>query len=187
MVRAMRVMAIEAVLAHRLVLPEKRPSLFGVALVALVVHRRRIDHLGLRRVVRVVAAGALHLAFAHRVMRGTLVFRANLLVAGEARLGVAHGLQLRLRRLEAVHAVAGDAPGIAAVMEPAVPVGARALLMTRQAGVVDLAGLEGLERWIRTARLAGDLGAEVLRDVLVAGRAALVVLAVRAVLKVGVD
>src|SRR5207344_3263039 len=113
---------------------------------ALVVHRRRVDHLGLRGVVRVVTARALHLALAHRMMGRPLVFRADLLVAREAGLGVALRLQLRLHRLEAVNAVARDAPGVATVVEPAVPVRARSLLMTRQASVVDLAGLERLER-----------------------------------------
>src|SRR5436309_5944657 len=52
-VRAVGVVAVEAALPHRSVLPEKRPPLLGVAGQALLVDRLRRDHLRLRAVVRV--------------------------------------------------------------------------------------------------------------------------------------
>src|SRR5690242_10460251 len=42
-VRAVRGVAVQAALAHRRVLPEKRPALFGVAGVALLVDRGGAD------------------------------------------------------------------------------------------------------------------------------------------------
>src|SRR6185369_17078710 len=58
MVRAVRGMAVQAALTHRRVLPEERTALLGVAGVALLVDRSRLDHLGRRRAVGVVAVCA---------------------------------------------------------------------------------------------------------------------------------
>ena len=68
---AMCVVTIQAILAHRRVLPQERTALLGMALVAIVVDRGFADHrLGARHAaVRIVAVRAGQLALAHRHVR----------------------------------------------------------------------------------------------------------------------
>src|SRR6266567_3945930 len=67
--RAMRVMAETAVLAHRRMLEQEWPALFGVALVASVVDRIAAQHrLGVGS-VRIMTIRAHHLALADRHVR----------------------------------------------------------------------------------------------------------------------
>ena len=81
----------EAVLADRRVLVQERPALLGVALVAELVDRVAPgSSSAFDAVVRVVAARAAHLAFAHRVVRRAQRLGALRLVAREA--GVRIGL-----------------------------------------------------------------------------------------------
>src|SRR5262249_40077695 len=61
-VRAVRLVAIEAVLAHRRVFPQERAALFGVARVAGVVHSVAAEQRACGRAVRAVAIGTAHLA-----------------------------------------------------------------------------------------------------------------------------
>src|SRR5216684_308174 len=85
------IVAVEAVFAHRRMLEEERAALFRMALDALVVDRIRGDEARRLGAVRVVAAGALHLLFAQRMVRRLHQRGSNLLMACRA--------QLLLRRL----------------------------------------------------------------------------------------
>ena len=77
-------MTIRAVFADRLVLPEERAALVGVALEAGLVDRVHGQQFRRHRAVRIVATRASHLAGVER-MRGELLdLRTLLLVAFEA-------------------------------------------------------------------------------------------------------
>src|SRR5271165_883441 len=85
LVRAMRVVTDAAVLAHRLVFPQERSTLVGVAVVAGLVDGEFLDLMGpSRRAVGVMAIGACNLAFAYRVVRILERFGLLLGVAAEA-------------------------------------------------------------------------------------------------------
>ncbi len=87
--------------------------------------------------MRIVTAGAPHLAFAHRMVRRLVHAAALGFVAGDAGLGVRLGFQLRGRRLVIVHAVAAGAGHIAARMHAAQETGLIRLFMAVQThGVV---------------------------------------------------
>src|SRR5882757_7142485 len=75
------VVAVEAVFAHGRMFEEERAALLRMALDALVVHRIRGDEARRLGSVRVVAAGALHLVFAQRMMRCLHQRGSNLLMA----------------------------------------------------------------------------------------------------------
>ena len=122
-IRAMRVVAIEAVLAYRSVFPHERPAFFGVASITEFIHRRGSDHLRLRAVMRIMTTGALHPSFADRMVAGAHRLRAHVLVAVEA--GVDHPFRLQLRAigLEGMHAVAGGAAKTLALMNAAAEIG----------------------------------------------------------------
>ena len=83
-VRAVGVVAVQAVLAHRRVLPQERAALLGVAGVAVLVDRGLQQHLVVGRAVRVVAARALQLALAHRHVAGAEQLGLLLQVAARA-------------------------------------------------------------------------------------------------------
>ena len=68
--RTVRLVAAGAVLGHRLVFPEKRPAVFGVAAGAGFIDGVLHQLGGRRRAMRRMAGGARHLSFAHRMMRG---------------------------------------------------------------------------------------------------------------------
>src|SRR6185312_183552 len=86
--RAVRVVAVRAVLAHRLVVVHERAALLHVARVAGVVDGVALHERGPGRAVRVVAVGARHLPFGDRMVRGLVDLGALLLVAVEAHLGL---------------------------------------------------------------------------------------------------
>ena len=92
LIGAVGVVAVQAVLTDRRVLPEERAALLGVAGVAVLVDRGLQQHLVVRRAVRVVAARALHLALAQRHVAGADELGLLLQVAARA--------QLHLRRLQ---------------------------------------------------------------------------------------
>ena len=89
--RAMRLVAVRAVLHHRRVLPEEGTAPFRVAAQAIFIGGALQQLLGIRRTMRIVATGASYLAFAVRHVRGTLQLCTAHLMALQA--------QLRLRFL----------------------------------------------------------------------------------------
>ena len=167
-VRAVRRVAVEAVLAHRRVLPEERAALLGVALVAELVDRAG-DQVGLgQRAVRVVAGQAVHLALAHGVVRGLLHLRAHVLVALEAGLGLHRGADHRIGRGRGVDLVAVQAADALALVRTAHPVRLRGVVAV--AGQADLACLGGREP-ARIADVGRFVALEVLGRIAVAARA----------------
>src|SRR5450759_4458745 len=64
--RAMRIVAVHAVLAHRRVFEQERSALLGMALVAIVVDRVLAQHRFGGTAVRIMTVRAGHLAFAQR-------------------------------------------------------------------------------------------------------------------------
>jgi hypothetical protein len=132
---AVRIVAVAAILGHRLVLVDKRAALFRVAVVAGVVDAVASQQLRPDRTVRLVAVGAAHLALGQRVMRGLVEFVALLLVAGEADHGlgpfVAHPVVGR------VQLMARGAGNVRGLVGTAVPVRALGIvLMAGEAGKV---------------------------------------------------
>src|SRR6185295_10088916 len=85
-VRAVRVVADEAVLLDRRMAPDEGAALLGVAGGAELRDRLGVDHRLRQRAVRVVAVGAVQLALDDRMVRGFQQLRADLLVAGGAGL-----------------------------------------------------------------------------------------------------
>ena len=67
-VRAVRIVTVQAILGHRRVLPQERPALLGMALEASLVDGRRLQQVFAVAAVRIMAIRAHHFAFAHRDM-----------------------------------------------------------------------------------------------------------------------
>ena len=65
----MRVMTIATIVLHRLVLEQERTAFLGMAVVAGLVDGSLDQHVITLGTVGIVAIGAHHLAFAHRVAR----------------------------------------------------------------------------------------------------------------------
>ena len=85
-VRAVRIVAVHAVLADRRMLPQERAALVGMAGVAGVVGRIGLEHLGRGAAMRVVAGIAGHFAFQNRHVRVAAHFRHDILMALSADL-----------------------------------------------------------------------------------------------------
>lgn len=81
---AVRVVAIRAILADRLVVMHEGAALLSMALVTGFDHRVALHQLRAGRAMRIMAIRAGNLAFQDGVMRGTVYLGALLLVAGEA-------------------------------------------------------------------------------------------------------
>jgi hypothetical protein len=90
----MRIVAAQAVLAHRCVLEQKRSALFGMAFVAIVVDgifpQERLGSAAMR----VVAIRADHFALTHRHVRWAVHLGAPVLMALEASFGFECRFQL---------------------------------------------------------------------------------------------
>ena len=86
--RAMRIVAVQAILAHRRVLKEERPTLFGVALVAIVVDRDLAQEPFGGATVRIVTIRTGDLPLAYRHVRGAEELGLALLVTLEAGVGL---------------------------------------------------------------------------------------------------
>jgi hypothetical protein len=149
-VRAVGVVAGEAILTDRGVLMEKRAALFGVTLVALLVNRIGRDHLGIGPVVRIMAAYAAHLALEDGVVGRALALGPIGFVTGEAGRGFGRGPEHVLFGFRVVDAVAGgavhSAPGVHAAEEARLA----GFFMTRQTRLGFLVG--------RVGRLKGQNG-----------------------------
>ena len=81
LIRAVRRMTVQAVLAHWCVLEQERTALLRMALIAGLVYRVRFEQGRGERTVRIVATGALHLLLAQRMVRGLHQCLPDLLVA----------------------------------------------------------------------------------------------------------
>src|ERR1043165_246454 len=96
--RAVGVVTVRAVLPHRGVLEQERSALFGVALVAGVIGGRLLEQRIAEASMRVMAAAAGHLSFAHRHVRGAPDLGALVLVALGAGVDLYRSLEVRLPR-----------------------------------------------------------------------------------------
>ena len=159
-VRSVRVVAVEAALAHRRVLPQERAAFLGVALQALLVDVLGVDHLRVDGVVGIVAARAAHLPFPHRVVGRPQALAADVLVAGEAGVGLLRRLQLGARGMEVVHAVARHAAHPAPLVDAAREMRLAALVvavLALRVGRLGVRAREGGRRAGRPLRLRGHV------------------------------
>ena len=135
---AVRPVTVRAAVADGEMLPQERPALVRMALVASVVDGCFLQQrLRGEAAVRIVAIGARHLAFTLRHMRGTPIMRLPVFMTLEAgsRLGLEfHGV---LQRHPLHHRMTVGAGYPARFMRAAVPIGAVTVLVAAQAdGVV---------------------------------------------------
>ena len=96
--RAVRIMAVQAVLAHWGMFPQERPALLRVTLVAIVINGGLVQKSFAVGAMRIVAARTRHLAFANRHVRRAPDFRALVLVTLETRVHLGQLGQLELGR-----------------------------------------------------------------------------------------
>src|SRR5215467_3231066 len=127
--RAVRIMAIQAVLSDRGMLPQERAALFRMAFVAIVVDCGLVQKCLVVGPMRIVAAGARHLAFANRHVRRAPDFRALVLVTLETRVHLSQLGPLELGRHVRHDRVAIRAGEPARLMRAAAPQRAPSSLM----------------------------------------------------------
>src|SRR6516162_2619315 len=149
--RAVRIVAVEAALAHRSMFPQERAALLRVALVAIVVNGGLVQKSLAVGPMRIVAGRARHLAFANRHVRRAPDFRALVLVTLETRVHLGQLGQLELGRHVGHDGVAIGAGEPARLMRAAAPQRAPSLLVALQADCVVV-----LYRMGRIVRAEGD-------------------------------
>jgi len=171
---AMRVVAARAVLLDRWVGEHERSALVGVAAQALVVDRCIAQHHGADGAMRIVAIGALDLAFDDRVMRRLQGLRTDVLVARATDFRFVR-TEGRLERCDGrvarppVDAVAVRARDVAQRMLARFPEGE--LPIRRMAGEANRRFLGGRSGFDQVGRLALGRILQVLGGIAVAGLA----------------
>src|SRR5262245_5279600 len=115
-------MAIEAIFANRIVLPQERAALLRVTLVAIVVHRIFSQHRFGGAAVRIVTVRAGDLALTDRHMRREVSLRAPVFMTLEAGVRSKSGVQLESAGYILHDRVAVAAHQSARLMRAAVPV-----------------------------------------------------------------
>lgn len=133
---AVRIMTVQAVLAHGQVLEQKRPALLGVALVASVIDRSRSQHFIGEAAVRIMTVRTHHFAFARRHVRRAKQLRAPILVALEAGVGFKRRFQLELARHCFHNGMTSGAGETTRLVRASVPIGPVAALMAAEANCV---------------------------------------------------
>ena len=78
---AVRIMAVQTVLAHRRMLEQERTALFRMALVAGLVDRIGLEQRAGQGAMRIVAVVATHLSFRQRQMRTAIDLQPDVLMA----------------------------------------------------------------------------------------------------------
>src|SRR6267142_2496085 len=154
------IVAVEAVFARRRVFEEERPALFRMALDALVVRRIRGDEARRLSSVRVVAAGALHLLFAQRMVRRLHQRGSNLLMAFRAHLLLRRLLEQFL--VATMDRVAIHARELSLVVCAPVPQGRTAARVTLQTDRVPVTR----RHRARERHQAADVASSAARDVI---------------------
>ncbi len=132
-IRAMRPVAVQAVLTHRRVFPQPRAALLGMTRVAIFIDGSLAKQLFGRAAVRVMAVRASDLVFANWHVRRVLHLRALKLVALITNLGHDLFLQLMFARHRLHDRVAVGAGEPARLVIAAGPVSALTLLVTVEA------------------------------------------------------
>jgi len=153
--RAVRIVAVEAALAHRGMLPQERAALFRMAFVAIVVDGSLIQKSLAVGPMRIVAARARHLALANRHVRRAPDFCALVLVTLETRIHLGELGQLELGRHVRHDRMAIGAGEPARFMRAAAPQRPLSLLVALQADRVVV-----LWRTARVVRPEGDDSAD---------------------------
>jgi len=169
LVRAVRGVAIQAILAHGRVLEQEGSALLRMALIAGFVDRVGLEQGTGQRAMRVVAIIAAHLSFRQGHVRAAVELQADVLVALRAGVADRHLGHAALDR-EFRHRIVAVAAGQAVtLMHGTEPVIAGTTRMTAQAGPRlyidgrtpvfgvrnDEAGREGIGRMLRTGAVAG--------------------------------
>ncbi len=80
LIRAVRRVAIEAVLTNGRMLEQERSTLFRMALIARLVHRIGFEQRAGQCAVRIMAVVAAHLPFRQRHMRAAIELHSDILV-----------------------------------------------------------------------------------------------------------
>ena len=80
LIRAVRRVAVEAILAYRWMLEQERTALLGMALIARLVDRIGLEQRAGQCAVRIVAVVAAHLPFRQRHMRAAIELQSDILV-----------------------------------------------------------------------------------------------------------
>jgi len=148
--RAVRVVAVQAILAHRRVLEQERPALFGMTLVASVIDRIGAQHRLGEAAMRIMAIRAGDLAFSDRHVCRPQNLSTLILMALEAGVGLEWCFQreaCRHVRHNRVTIATGDA---ALFMHAALPIGSLAALVAVQTDRVVL--LDGPARIVGPER-----------------------------------
>src|SRR5262245_34896270 len=128
--RAVRIVAVQAALAHRGMLPQERAALLRMASVAIVIDGGLVQKSFCVGPMRIVAARARHLAFANRHVRRAPDFRALVLVTLETGVRLGQLGQLELGRHVGHDGVAIGAGKPARLMRAAAPQRPLSLLVT---------------------------------------------------------
>lgn len=152
-VGTVRQMAVEAILAHRGMLPDERATFLGMTGVAQVIDGLSLEQTRIPGAVGIMAILAGHLAFRHRHMRLLPKFRALLLVTALAGLGNASLLQQATGRELGHRVVAVAASELLGLVDGAGPIHAIAALVTSQTHFV-LLGLRSSPRLGETDQVA---------------------------------
>jgi len=133
--RTVRRMAVGAIFTHRLMFPQERAALLGMAVVANFRHAHFFEQLRSGGTVRIVAIRADHFTLANRVMRKLIAVRTLFGVTLEARVGLSLLGQHRIRG--SVKGMAIHASDIVALVLASLPVHAQAVFVAAHADFVD--------------------------------------------------
>ena len=134
LIRAVRRVAIEAVLADGCMLEQERTALLGMALIARLVDRIGLEQRAGQGAMRIMAVVATHLPFGQRHMRAPIELQADIPVT------LCAGIVDRRLRHQPLHGefrhgvVAVAARQIVALVDRSLPVIARPARVTGQAG-----------------------------------------------------
>lgn len=139
-VRAMWIMAIQTIFAHRRMLIKERSTLIRVTGVASLIGGISIEHLRRRGPVWIVTGGAVHLSFFDGHMRIAVDLCHDVLMALSADLLHSGLHQKEFVVFGVMNAMASQARDIAALMHAAHPVHAVFVLMALEAGFFEIHG-----------------------------------------------
>ena len=130
MIRAVRFVAVQTIVARRRVLEQERAALVGMAGVTRLVDGRFLQQFFVRRAVRIVATGAGEFSFAHRHVGRAPELCFAVLVALRAGFNLGRFEQLIARGRLVHDLVAAGASKIARFVRTALPVRAHPAFMT---------------------------------------------------------
>jgi hypothetical protein len=143
--RAMRIMAIQTIFAHRRMLIKERSALIRVTGVASLIGGISIEHLRRRGPVWIVTGGAVHLAFFDGHVGIPIHLGHNILMALGADLRNLGLHEEELVVLRGMHTMTGQAGDIPFFVNAAHPMDTVFILMALEAGLFELDGGEAFK------------------------------------------